>query len=322
MTRAFFTLLIADSCAADYAEPLRVAFPDVRILTATDRSALRALIVEADGLITFGTELDAIALDCAPRLRWIQALSTGTDRISPLLSTRTGIILTSARGAHGASVSEMALLLMLALARRLPSALRHQRNHVWIRETGTLLSGKTVGIAGMGVIGAQIAARSKAFGMLTIGFGSDPATTAHFDAFHRYSELRNIANRIDMLVVVTPLRTDTIGMIDRHVFEAMKRTAFLINVGRGAVVNESDLVAALLEGRIAGAAIDTFAEEPLPIASPLWALENVIVTPHIGGLHDGYAESVLPLIKINLQFLLDGQEVEMVNQVELKNGTA
>jgi len=106
MSGALFTLLIADSAAADYAEPLRAAFPNVRILTATDRSALRSSIVEADGLVTFGTELDAVALDCAPRLRWIQALSTGTDRISPLLTTRTGVTLTSARGAHGASVSE------------------------------------------------------------------------------------------------------------------------------------------------------------------------------------------------------------------------
>jgi len=312
-----FTLAISDPQATYYAEALRANFPKVRILAACSPLDLRACIGEADALATFGVELNAELIDKAPRLRWIQALSSGTDRIEPLLINRKDILLTSARGAHGAPVSEMAIMLMLALARRLPMAIRNQDRHVWSRNPGTLLYGKTVGIAGMGVIGKRIATVATAFGMKTIGFGSLQITVGQLVEHHLYSELKAVASDLDFLVVVTPLRADTVGMIDRAIFNSMKRTAVLVNVSRGAVVNEDDLVAALREKLIAGAAIDAFREEPLSAASPFWSLSNVIITPHIGGDHDRYAEMVAPIIATNLRSLLEGREVDMVNKVQV-----
>jgi D-2-hydroxyacid dehydrogenase (NADP+) len=317
MKESAFTLVISDARATAYAERLHEMFPEVRLLTATDARSLRDSIDRADGLVTFGVELDVAMIKAARRLRWIQALSSGTDRIASLLAERTGVILTSARGTHGAAVSEMAVLLMLALARHLPLAIRNQDRHVWTRVPGTLLCGKTVGIAGMGVIGTQIAALSKALGMRTVGFGSTEMAVKYLDMFSRYSQLPDIVGELDILVLVTPLRPDTVGMIDRTIFEAMKRTAVLINVGRGAVVNENDLIAALREHLIAGAAIDAFSEEPLPATSPLWSLDNVILTPHIGGDHDRYVESVLPVIVSNLGLLLGGRDMEMVNRLQV-----
>jgi D-2-hydroxyacid dehydrogenase (NADP+) len=318
MTEPTFTLVISDARGAAYVERLRESFPEVQMFTATDSRTLRPLISQAHGLVTFGVELDAPMIESARRLRWIQALSSGTDRIAPLLAGRSDVILTSARGTHGAAVSEMAVLLMLALARRLPLVIRNQDRHIWAREPGTLLHGKTVGIAGMGIIGMQIAALSKALGMRTLGFGSTAMVVEHLDMFH-YSELPNIASELDVLVTVTPLRPDTVGMIDRTIFQAMKRTAILVNVGRGAVVKENDLIMALREHLIAGAAIDAFSEEPLPVTSPLWSLDNIIITPHIGGDHDRYVECVLPVIVSNLRLLLAGRGAEMVNRLQVGN---
>lgn len=309
------TVLIADPGAADYERPLRERFAHVQFCAATDRAALNEGIADADVLVGFATELDAQMLERAVKLRWIQLLSTGTDRITPLLRGRSDIVLTSARGIHGAPVSELALLFMLALARRFPSLLRHQVERRWIRYDATLLEGRTVGIAGIGVIGAQIAKRSQAFGMRTIAFGSAPRPVQHVDEFYSYDQLALWAPKLDMLVIATPLRPSTRGMFDARIFRAMKSSAFVINVGRGAVVNEADLIAALREKRIAGAAIDAFAEEPLPPTSPFWSLENVIVTPHVGGLHDQYTARAVGLIETNLEAFLTGHTEQMLNRV-------
>jgi D-2-hydroxyacid dehydrogenase (NADP+) len=316
------TVLIADPRAADYRRRLRERFGNVQFCAATDRAALNEGIAAADVLVSFATELDAQMLERAVKLRWIQLLSTGTDQITPLLGGRRDILLTSARGVHGAPVSELALLFMLALARRFPSLLRNQAERRWIRHDGTLLEGKTVGIAGIGVIGAQIAKRAQGFGMRTIAFGSAPRPVQHVDEFYSYGELALLAPALDMLVIATPLRPSTRGMFDARIFRAMKASAFVINVGRGAVVNEADLIAALQEKRIAGAAIDAFAQEPLSPTSVFWSLENVIVTPHVGGLHDGYVAHMMGLLETNLEAFLAGRTEQMLNRVEVERDDA
>lgn len=309
------TILIADADAANYQRRLRERFTDVLFNAATDRAALNDGIATADVLVSFATELDSQMLERAAKLRWIQLLSTGTDRITPLLQLRPDILLTSARGIHGAPVSELALLFMLALARRFPILLRNQAQRGWDRSEGTLLDRKTVGIAGIGVIGEQIAKRAKSFGMRTIGFGSTPRPTQHVDEFHTYDELAQVAPILDMLVIATPLRSSTRGMFNAKIFRAMKTSAFVINVGRGAVLDEADLIAALQEKRIAGAAIDTFSQEPLPATSPFWSLENVILTPHVGGVHDQYTARAVDLIQTNLAAFLAGRTENMLNRV-------
>jgi D-2-hydroxyacid dehydrogenase (NADP+) len=309
-----FTLVISDDDASRYADSLAGDFPNVRVV-ATSPADLGAQLPSADGLVTFGVELNDVLLERAPNLRWIQALSTGTDRFIPLLMNRTNIILTSARGAHGPAVSEMAIMLMLALARRLPSAVRNQEKRQWTNEIGTLLYRKTVGIAGVGVVGREVAKYAKAFSMRTVGFGTRIDRLDHLDAAHAYSELRDVVPDLDFLILTTPLRVDTVGLINRSILEQMKSTAFLINVGRGPVVDEEDLIVALRSHRIAGAAMDVFNQEPLPESSPLWALDNLLITPHVAGAHDRYSESVIPIIRTNLRLMLADRSAELINPV-------
>jgi D-2-hydroxyacid dehydrogenase (NADP+) len=310
-----FTLVVSDNDASRYADALAGEFPNVRVV-ATSPADLGARLPSADGLVTFGVELNDVLLEGASNLRWIQALSSGTDRFIPLLINRPNIVLTSARGAHGPAVSEMAIMLMLALARRLPSAVRNQGKRQWAPETGTLLHQKTVGIAGVGVIGREVARCAKAFAMRTIGFGTRIDRFDHLDAAHAYSELPDVAPDLDFLVLLTPARADTVGLINRSIFERMKATAFLINVGRGSVVDEEDLILALRSRRIAGAAMDVFNQEPFPESSPLWTLDNLLITPHVAGTHDRYSESVIPIIRTNLRLMLADRSTELVNPID------
>jgi D-2-hydroxyacid dehydrogenase (NADP+) len=309
-----FTLVISDKDASRYADSLAGDFPNVRVV-ATSPSDLGAQLPGAAGLVTFGVELNDVLLERASKLRWIQALSTGTDRFIPLLIDRPNIMLTSARGVHGPAVSEMAIMLMLALARRLPLAMRNQQKRQWTNETGTLLYRKTVGIAGVGVIGREVARSAKTFSMRTVGFGTRIDRLDHLDAAYAYSELCNVVPDLDFLILTTPLRDDTVGLINRSIFEKMKSTAFLINVGRGPVVDEENLIVALRSHRIAGAAMDVFNQEPLPESSPLWALDNLLITPHVGGAHDRYSESVIPIIRTNLRLMLSDRSAELINLV-------
>jgi D-2-hydroxyacid dehydrogenase (NADP+) len=310
-----FTLVISDRDASRYADSLAGDFPNVRVV-ATSPADLGAQLAGADGLVTFGVELNDVLLGRASNLRWIQALSTGTDRFIPLLINRPDIMLTSARGTHGPAVSEMAIMLMLALARRLPTAVRNQGKRQWTNEIGTLLYRQTVGIAGVGVIGREVARYAKAFSMRTVGFGTRIDRLDHLDAAHAYSELCDVVRDLDFLILTTPLRVDTVGLINRSILEQMKSTAFLINVGRGPVVDEEDLIVALRSHRIAGAAMDVFNQEPLPENSPLWTLDNLLITPHVAGAHDRYAESVVPIIRINLRLMLGDRSAELINLVD------
>jgi D-2-hydroxyacid dehydrogenase (NADP+) len=312
-----FTLVISDDDASRYADSLATDFPNVRVV-ATSPGDLGGQLPGADGLVTFGVELSDGLLERASNLRWIQALSTGTDRFIPLLINRPNIVLTSARGAHGPAVSEMAIMMMLALARRLPSAVRNQEKRQWTHEMGTLLYRKTVGIAGVGVIGRELARCAKVFSMRTVGFGTRIDRLDHLDAAHTYSELREVVPDLDFLVLTTPLRADTVGLINRSILEQMKSTAFLINVGRGALVDEEALFLVLRSHRIAGAALDVFNQEPLPESSPLWTLENLLITPHVAGAHDRYSETVIPIIRTNLRLMLADRSAELINPV---NGT-
>jgi D-2-hydroxyacid dehydrogenase (NADP+) len=309
-----FTLVISDDDASTYAEPLASDFPNVHVV-ATSPADLGPPLRTADGLVTFGVELNHALLERAQNLRWIQALSTGTDRFIPLLSNRPNIMLPSARGAHGPAVSEMAIMLMLALARRWPSIVRNQGIRQWMSEVGTLLYQKSVGIAGVGVIGRDIAAHAKAFSMRTVGFGTRIDCFEHLDAVHAYSELRNVVPDLDFLVLTTPLRSDTVGLVNRSIFDQMKSTAYLINVGRGPLVHEEDLVAALQTHRIAGAAMDAHNQEPLPESSPLWTLNNLLITPHVAGVHDRYSEGIIPIIRANLRLMLADRSAELINSV-------
>ena len=316
MTRVLILLTLPEPVRAQYYAGLHEKFPEVEFRVADHHSKAAACAADIDALVTFGPMLHDDVLKAAPKLKWIQALGTGVDGIVDQPSLRKDVVVTKMHGFHGVPVSEAAMLAMLALARNLPRAVRSQAARKWDRFPARTLDGKTVGILGVGAIAETLAPMCKAFGMRVVGLSSSPRVLPGFDEIFHRSDLVRVVADLDYLVLLTPLTPETRGIVNAEVLAAMKPSAFLVNLARGGVADESDLLRFLRENRIAGAALDVFAKEPLPEDSPLWALPNVLITPHAGGFFDDYPKHALPTIEENLRRFLAGDTAHMVNKVK------
>jgi len=303
--------------ADQYRARLSAKFPALEIDVTGDPVVYRARIGEADILISFGAMLKSAGLDFAgaAKLKWIQALGTGTDGIVDQPTLKSGVVVTRVHGIHGPPVSEAALAGMLALARNIPRAVRAQDRRAWERWPATLLHGKTVGIFGVGAIAEALAPKCQALGMRVVGISSATRPVPGFDRMHGRDELLRVVPELDYLVLLTPYTRETHHLIDATVFAAMKPTAFLVNLARGGVVDEAALVEALREKRIAGAALDVFEKEPLAADHPLWSFKNVFITTHQGGFCDVYVDLAMPIIEHNMRCFLAGDVRGMINVV-------
>jgi D-2-hydroxyacid dehydrogenase (NADP+) len=315
MPRLLILLTLPKDVRDYYASQLGRKFPELNIDVVDHYSKAPPFMTSADILLTFGPMMKDEVLRDTPKLQWVQALGTGVDGLIDQPSLRKDVVITTIRGIHGEPVSEAAIMAMLALSRRLPDSVRYQDKRSWTRWPPRLIDGKTVGIFGIGLIAEALAPRCKALGMTVIGFSSTKREVAGFDRMHLRSELLHVAGELDYLVLLVPYAEDTRRLIDARVFAAMKPTSYFINLARGGIVDEDALMHALEGGEIAGAALDVFQHEPLPADHPLWTAKNVIITPHLGGFCDVYAERALPTIEHNMACFLRGDFDGMVNVV-------
>jgi len=315
MTNLLILLTLPEGVRNQYRERLQARFPELAVNLVDHHSKVGPYIADTDALLTFAPMLSTKVLEAATRLRWVQALGTGVDNLTDQAVLRKDVVVTNIRGIHGPPVSEAAIATMLALARDLPRAVRAQDERQWRRFPAQLLHNKTVGIFGIGVIAEALAPKCKAFGMHVIGVSSAPRTVAGFDRMHGRDELLRVAGEFDFFVLLTPLTEKTRNSIDAKVFAAMKPTSFLINLARGGVVDETALVEALKSGRIGGAALDVFNQEPLPADHPFWSMQNVIMTTHQGGFCDVYIDYALPTVETNMRCFLAGDIGGMINVV-------
>ncbi len=275
----------------------------------------------------------------APNLRWIQLFSAGANHVidAPILQVED-IDVTTTSGIHATPMSEFCLAMMLAFTYRLPKMLELQAKALWEHDETTFqpqpLRGQTLGIVGYGNIGRELARAADALGMTVLATKRDVMHPADEDAYHEPGTgdpdgeiparlyppeaLGSMARECDFLVVIAPLTPDTRHMINAAVLKQMKKTAVLINVGRGAVVDEAALTEALQARRIAGAGLDVFEQEPLPASSPLWKLDNVIISPHVAGWHTTYYQNAAAVFAENLQRYLDGRP--LLNLVRRERG--
>jgi D-2-hydroxyacid dehydrogenase (NADP+) len=252
----------------------------------------------------------------ARNLKWIQCLATGVDHLFRYPSLRPEVVLTSGRGIHGAPMRETVVYLMMGVSRGVARLVEDQKAHVWDRRLYGLFNGKTAVIAGVGVVGIAIGQLLKGFGMHVVGVTRTPRPVEGFDAIIPTTRLQEAAGRADFLINVLPATADNALLFDAAVFAAMKPTAYYISAGRGQTVDETALIAALRDGRIAGAGLDVFQTEPLPADSPFWDLPNVFITPHLGGYTSEYEDLIMPLIVGNMRAFLAGRPEEMQNIVK------
>jgi D-2-hydroxyacid dehydrogenase (NADP+) len=316
MTSLLILLAMPPETVTHYYSRLRASFPQLTIHLVDHHSKVGPYIGSADILMTFGPMITDQVVRKAANLKWIQALGTGVDNLVDLPSLRDDIIITNIHGIHGAAMSEAAIMAMLALSRNFPRVVRNQDRHLWERWPARLLDGKKLGILGIGVIAEALAPKCKALGMTVVGISSVKRAVAGFDRIYGRDEFICTVRDLDYLVVLTPHSPATHHIVNGAIFSAMNPTSYFINLARGGVVDEEALIKALENGQIAGAALDVFNQEPLPEDHPFWSMKNVIVTPHLGGFYDGYADRALPVVEENIRRFLAGDTMNMINVVK------
>jgi phosphoglycerate dehydrogenase-like enzyme len=306
---------VQESMRARYKAMLLDRFPQLTINVVGHHNDVGPYIANTDVLLCFSPPMADHVVAEAPKLKWIQALGTGVDNIVDLPSLGKEVVVTNIRGIHGAPVSEATIAFMLSLARNMPRSAHAQERGAWERWPAKLLTGKTVGVYGVGLIAEYLAPLCKAFGMTVVGLSGKPRPAPGFDRMVARGDLLRIAGELDYLVVLAPLTAETRHVINDKVFAAMKPSAFLVNVARGGVVDETALIKALESGEIAGAGLDVFSEEPLPADNPLWKTRNLTIFPHLGGYSEGYEDRAMPTIAGNMEKFLAGDTRSMINIV-------
>ena len=294
------------------------AHGDIRTTQVTNAADLEAALPEADVLVTSMLWRNDL-LPQAGRLRYLQSVSSGMNQYDAEAFRARGIRLASGRGVNRNAVSEHAIGLLLSLTRRLALARDNQAVAHWRpnqsdpMEREDELAGKTVLVIGIGGIGGRIARIARALDMTVIGLRRDPSKGAgDTDEVHGFRALPALLPRADVVVLSCPLTEETVNMIDAAALALMKPTALLVNVARGGCVDEAALIAALEGGRLAGAGLDVTRAEPLPAASPLWRLPNVVLTPHAAGETRRYEGNVIAILEENLARLWAGRP-DLVN---------
>jgi phosphoglycerate dehydrogenase-like enzyme len=315
--------------SSDLLDQLRAVSPRLHVTQQTCHDAAEvatALAAQPDAEILYTGPLPREILDIAPRLRWVQLHSAGADHILDNPIMRSPVAITTTSGIHATPIAEYVLASILAHRWRVPMWTHCQRNAEWPSGRWELYSrpelrGSTLGIVGYGSIGREVGRLGQAFGMRVLAFrrsadraergyavqdtgdpkGSIPAR------LYGPGTLHEMLAECDYVVVALPLTPETTHFIGEAELRAMKPTAYLVNIARGALVDEGALVRALREGWIAGAGLDVFEQEPLPPDSPLWGLENLLISPHVAGFTPHYDERATALFAENLSRYLSGQ---------------
>ena len=292
---------------------LHRAHPRVQVRIVHDLSAFAEQVAEADAVIGSRPylKLSPEVLKPEGRLRWVQTTTAGVDQaVTPDLLAAGHVTITCLKGPPGPLMAEHAILLMLALSRNFPAYLKNQERHIWRREGQDWppLHGHTIAILGVGSSGGNLARVCKAgFGMTVLGMSRTPRAHPYVDRCFDKSELLKVLPEADFVALCLPHTPETKRIIDSAALAAMKSTAYLINVSRGALIDEGALIAAMRAGTIAGAGLDVTTEDPIPKESPLWELPNMIITPHIATESVKLSEAVVDFWCENVRRFADNE---------------
>lgn len=302
-----------------YAPDAQSIAPAARLIPYSDDDSAPSGLADVEAIAWWYTvkHIDEIVRN-APKLRWLNSGSAGVDRLlSRTIVEREGLVVTDSGPAFEIAISEFVLAWILSVVRRLPELDAQQRRHEWNSLKQDELWGKTVGIVGLGPIGRGVAARAKAFGMRTIGMRRSHKPEPAVDEVVTGSDgLTRLLSESDFVVLAAALTDETHALIGRDQLSSMKPSAWIVNIARGAMIDEPALIDALKSGGIAGACLDVFAEEPLPADSPLWDMPNVHIAAHnSAGMTDGVRERQKQLFLDNLRRFVDGHPLENVVDV-------
>jgi phosphoglycerate dehydrogenase-like enzyme len=302
-----------------FPEKLRTDFPQIEVTHRTNYDGVAESLRDSEIIFAFSLRPEQFRL--AERLRWIHAPTAAVHQLLfPELVT-SDVVLTNAHEVHGPVVAEHVIALIFALAKKIPQAVRLQQKRTWGQDAiwndglrPREVAGATLGLIGLGSIGSRVAHLALALGMRVIAVREHPKKERPEGVATVYApaQLNDLLAQSDYVVVGAPLTEATRGLINADRLGAMRPDAYLINVGRGPQVDEAALADALRSHRIAGAALDVFEQEPLPPESPLWALENLVITPHTAGLTEKLWQRHYALFSENLRRHLAGEPLLFV----------
>ncbi len=257
------------------------SFENTPSWNADDYVKFRKGVAEADIMIGYMFPLEEVRA-AAPRLKWIHIIGAGVEHLLPLNWLPEDAVLTNNRGAHAPKSFEYVMMALLMLANHMPRLMRAQQTHVWDGHFVSIIKGSTVAILGAGHQGAAAALAAKTLGLRTIGVDIDTTPRENFDELIHASRLHEALGRADYVVVTLPSTDDTYRMINDEAFAAMKDGCGFVNISRGRIVDSDALIENLENGRLSGAVLDVFEQEPLPADSPLWDAPNLVMSPHMG----------------------------------------
>jgi D-2-hydroxyacid dehydrogenase (NADP+) len=307
-----------------FAKKLQQDFPQASVVNLPDYERVDEEIVDAEIVIAWSIRPEQIA--GAKKLRWIHSPAAAVNQLMFPELINSDIVLTNAREVHGPVVAEHVIALIFALAKKIPGSVRLQEKHIWgqqilwdemprVRE----VAGATIGLVGLGSIGRAVAKSAKALGMNVIAVREHPEKGSEAaDAVFGPTQIDEIFRHADYVVLAAPVTDGTKAIANAERLALMKPEACLINVGRGPLIDEPALAAALREKRIGGAALDVFPEEPLPADSPLWDVPNLLITPHTAALTDKLWHRHYALFSENLRRYLAG--VPLLAVVDKRKG--
>jgi len=307
------------------AEKLRAQFPGLQVVQRTKYQGIEDDLRDAEIAITWSLRPEQVR--AAPKLRWVHSPAAAVHLLMIPEIIHSGIVVTNAGSVHGPVVAEHVIAQVLALAKRLPSAVRYQQQRKWAQDPlwreqprPREVAGATLGLIGLGSIGREVAARALALGMRVVAVREHAEKPAGISALEVLApeQLDRMLAEADYVVLAAPLTPRTRTLINAERLARMKPDAFLINVSRGALVDEAALAVALRRRQIGGAALDVFQKEPLPPDSPLWDLENVLITPHSAALTEKLWQRHYDLIAENLRRFLAGEP--LLNVVDKSKG--
>ena len=302
-----------------FVERLLQEFPQLQIVQRASYDGAEEDLRDAEILFTISLGPDQLA--AAPKLRWIHAPSAAVHHLLFVELTHSNVVVTNSREVHGTVVAEHVMSLIFALAKKIPQAVRLQQKHMWGQETmwnegphPREVAGAILGLIGVGSIGRRVAEMASALGMRVIAVREhvEKGRPAGVETVFAASAIDDVLRQSDYVVLAAPLISATRRLIDASRLVVMKPDAYLINVGRGEQVDEAALVEALRARRIGGAALDVFQREPLPVDSPLWSVENLLITPHTASITDKLWHRHYDLFSDNLRRYIAGEPLRFV----------
>jgi D-2-hydroxyacid dehydrogenase (NADP+) len=308
---------------AEGVDVLRKRFPHIQFIYATTPEQRAEGLREADAAYTW--ILNADELKSAQKLRWVHTSAVAVETLCLRELFARSVLVSNTRGVQAIPIAEHVMAVLLALAKQLPFVLENQARSRWAQNEMVgdrlpwLLNGRTLGLIGVGTIGAEVAKRAQAFGMRVIAMRRRPAygVIGHVEQIYGLADLAEFLAQCHALVIAAPLTPETEGLMGAAQFAQLPKGAVVINVGRAKIIDTEALIASLRNAHLGGASLDVFPQEPLPPDHPLWTTPNVILTPHTSGFRRGHWDEVIELFGDNIERWVKGEALKYRIEPEL-----